>query len=84
MKKPTRAPAGQIRIIGGQWRGRKLPVPDSPGLRPPPGRGRGELFYWLPPAMGDAKRPDLFARSGAIGAGGAWPVCASATPLGVG
>ncbi|WP_304163974.1 RsmD family RNA methyltransferase, partial [Lonsdalea britannica] len=29
----TSAP-GQIRIIGGQWRGRKLPVPHSPGLRP--------------------------------------------------
>ena len=34
MKKPNHAGSGQIRIIGGQWRGRKLPVPESPGLRP--------------------------------------------------
>ncbi|MEN1501211.1 RsmD family RNA methyltransferase, partial [Pseudomonas aeruginosa] len=34
MKKPNHSGSGQIRIIGGQWRGRKLPVPDSPGLRP--------------------------------------------------
>ncbi|HCT9281953.1 TPA: 16S rRNA (guanine(966)-N(2))-methyltransferase RsmD, partial [Klebsiella pneumoniae] len=27
MKKPNHAGSGQIRIIGGQWRGRKLPVP---------------------------------------------------------
>ncbi|EFS4616947.1 16S rRNA (guanine(966)-N(2))-methyltransferase RsmD, partial [Salmonella enterica] len=27
MKKPTHSGSGQIRIIGGQWRGRKLPVP---------------------------------------------------------
>ncbi|EIH8434243.1 16S rRNA (guanine(966)-N(2))-methyltransferase RsmD, partial [Escherichia coli] len=27
-KKPPQAAAGQIRIIGGQWRGRKLPVPN--------------------------------------------------------
>jgi 16S rRNA (guanine966-N2)-methyltransferase len=49
MKKPNRAPAGQIRIIGGQWRGRKLPVPDSPGLRPTTDRVRETLFNWLAP-----------------------------------
>ncbi len=45
------APAGQIRIIGGQWRGRKLPVPDSPGLRPTTDRVRETLFNWLAPEI---------------------------------
>jgi 16S rRNA (guanine966-N2)-methyltransferase len=66
MKKPNRAPAGQIRIIGGQWRGRKLPVPDSPGLRPTD-RVRETLFNWLAPSMVDAHCLDCFAGSGALG-----------------
>ncbi|HHU7215328.1 RsmD family RNA methyltransferase, partial [Pseudomonas aeruginosa] len=43
MKKPNHSGSGQIRIIGGQWRGRKLPVPDSPGLRPTTDRVRETL-----------------------------------------
>ncbi|MEG2042616.1 MAG: RsmD family RNA methyltransferase, partial [Hafnia sp.] len=39
-KKPASQSSGQIRIIGGLWRGRKLPVPDSPGLRPTTDRVR--------------------------------------------
>ncbi|MEA1395155.1 RsmD family RNA methyltransferase, partial [Salmonella enterica] len=54
MKKPTHSGSGQIRIIGGQWRGRKLPVPDSPGLRPTTDRVRETLFNWLAPVMVDA------------------------------
>ncbi|MDI5829649.1 RsmD family RNA methyltransferase, partial [Salmonella enterica subsp. enterica serovar Kentucky] len=41
-------------FIGGQWRGRKLPVPDSPGLRPTTDRVRETLFNWLAPVMVDA------------------------------
>ncbi|MEJ8323328.1 16S rRNA (guanine(966)-N(2))-methyltransferase [Kosakonia sacchari] len=67
MKKPTRAATGQIRIIGGQWRGRKLPVPDSPGLRPTTDRVRETLFNWLAPSMVDAHCLDCFAGSGALG-----------------
>ena len=51
MKKPNHSGSGQIRIIGGQWRGRKLPVPDSPGLRPTTDRVRETLFNWLAPVM---------------------------------
>lgn len=48
MKKPNHSGSGQIRIIGGQWRGRKLPVPDSPGLRPTTDRVRETLLTgWL-------------------------------------
>lgn len=67
MKKPTSSGSGQIRIIGGQWRGRKLPVPDSPGLRPTTDRVRETLFNWLAPYMVDARCLDCFAGSGALG-----------------
>lgn len=67
MKKPNHSGSGQIRIIGGQWRGRKLPVPDSPGLRPTTDRVRETLFNWLAPVMVDAHCLDCFAGSGALG-----------------
>ena len=41
------APAGEVRIIGGQWKRSKLPVADKPGLRPTPDRVRETLFNWL-------------------------------------
>lgn len=67
MKKPSSSGSGQIRIIGGQWRGRKLPVTDSPGLRPTTDRVRETLFNWLAPHMVDARCLDCFAGSGALG-----------------
>ena len=67
MKKPNHAGSGQIRIIGGQWRGRKLPVPESPGLRPTTDRVRETLFNWLAPSIVDANCLDCFAGSGALG-----------------
>ena len=69
MSKPPRGAgsAGQIRIIGGQWRGRKLPVPDSAGLRPTTDRVRETLFNWLAPVLPQARCLDCFAGSGALG-----------------
>ena len=69
MKKHSRAPAGagQIRIIGGQWRGRKLPVPESAGLRPTTDRVRETLFNWLAADLPQARCLDCFAGSGALG-----------------
>ncbi|WP_105608833.1 16S rRNA (guanine(966)-N(2))-methyltransferase [Cronobacter sakazakii] len=67
MKKPTSSGSGQIRIIGGQWRGRKLPVPHSPGLRPTTDRVRETLFNWLAPYLVGARCLDCFAGSGALG-----------------
>ena len=58
---------GFVRIIGGQWRGRKLPVANVPGLRPSGDRGRETLFNWLQAAMHGARCADLFAGSGALG-----------------
>ncbi|WP_334131004.1 16S rRNA (guanine(966)-N(2))-methyltransferase RsmD [Silanimonas lenta] len=58
---------GQVRIIGGAWRGSKLPVPALPGLRPTADRVRETLFNWLQPALPGARVLDLFAGSGALG-----------------
>ncbi|ATA25765.1 16S rRNA (guanine(966)-N(2))-methyltransferase RsmD [Brenneria goodwinii] len=66
-KKNASSAAGQIRIIGGQWRGRKLPVPDSPGLRPTTDRVRETLFNWLAPVIQQSRCLDCFAGSGALG-----------------
>lgn len=79
MKKPQSAGSGQIRIIGGQWRGRKLPVLDSPGLRPTTDRVRETLFNWLAPSMVDAHCLDCFAGSGALGLEALSRYAASAT-----
>ncbi|MBD8454210.1 16S rRNA (guanine(966)-N(2))-methyltransferase [Serratia rubidaea] len=66
-RKAQTAAAGQIRIIGGQWRGRKLPVPNSAGLRPTTDRVRETLFNWLAPVIQGARCLDCFAGSGALG-----------------
>lgn len=58
---------GKIRIIAGQWRGRKLQVPDKPGLRPTPNRVRETLFNWLAMHLPGSRCLDLFAGSGALG-----------------
>ena len=61
------ANANRIRIIGGKWRGRKLAVATSPGLRPTPDRARETLFNWLAPHVAGARVLDLFAGTGALG-----------------
>lgn len=58
---------GELRIIGGQWRGRKLRFPALPGLRPSPDRVRETLFNWLAPEISGARCLDLFAGSGVLG-----------------
>ncbi len=60
-------PRNQLRIIAGQWRGRKLPFPEVPDLRPTPDRVRETLFNWLAPIIPGARCLDLFAGSGALG-----------------
>lgn len=56
----------KLRIIGGRWRGRRLDVPDSEGLRPTPDRVRETLFNWLQPYIAGADCLDLFAGTGAL------------------
>jgi len=57
---------GKVRIIAGKWRGRKLDVIDSPGLRPTPDRIRETLFNWLQQEIVGARCLDLFAGTGAL------------------
>lgn len=66
-KRPGKHPRNQLRIIGGQWRGRKVDFPAIEGLRPTPDRVRETLFNWLATTIPGARCLDLFAGSGALG-----------------
>lgn len=57
----------QLRIIGGEHRGRRLHFPDAPGLRPTADRVRETLFNWLAGELNGCRALDLFAGSGALG-----------------
>jgi 16S rRNA (guanine966-N2)-methyltransferase len=57
---------GQIRIIGGRWRGRRLRFPGSADIRPTPDRVRETLFNWLGQDLTGLTTLDLFAGSGAL------------------
>jgi 16S rRNA (guanine966-N2)-methyltransferase len=57
----------EVRIIGGQWKRSKLPVPDKPGLRPTPDRVRETLFNWLGQDLTGWRCVDAFAGTGALG-----------------
>ncbi|MCZ6829110.1 MAG: 16S rRNA (guanine(966)-N(2))-methyltransferase RsmD [Gammaproteobacteria bacterium] len=56
-----------VRIIGGNWRGRKLLFRSSEGLRPTVDRVRETLFNWLVGEVSGAHCLDLFSGSGALG-----------------
>ena len=58
--------AGQLRIIAGEWRGRKLPVADLPGLRPTSDRVRETVFNWLNMYVPGAHVLDCFSGTGAL------------------
>ena len=64
---PSKSDRGSVRIIAGQWRGRRLPVIDVPGLRPSGDRCRETLFNWLQAYLPGAVCVDLYAGSGALG-----------------
>lgn len=58
---------GELRIIGGDWRSRKLRFPSAGGVRPTPARTRETLFNWLSFHTAGNDCLDLFAGSGALG-----------------
>lgn len=64
---PQRSGTGSVRIIGGEWRSRRIAVPDSPGLRPTPDRIRETVFNWLGQRLDGYRCLDLFAGSGVLG-----------------
>jgi 16S rRNA (guanine966-N2)-methyltransferase len=57
---------GNVRIIAGIWRRRRLDVPRAEGLRPTPDRVRETVFNWLRPWLPGARCIDLFAGTGAL------------------
>lgn len=67
-KSAKKAPAnGQIRIIAGTHRGRKLPVLDAQGLRPTTDRVKETVFNWLMPYIHNSQCLDCFAGAGSLG-----------------
>ena len=68
MAKANKRPlSNTVRIIGGEYRGRKLAFPDVPGLRPSTDRIRETVFNWLQQTLPGAQCLDLFCGSGALG-----------------
>ena len=65
------APAGQVRIIGGEWRRQKIDVLVHDGLRPSSDRVRETVFNWMAHQWGGVFEGksvlDAFAGSGAFG-----------------
>lgn len=62
--KAKNAVAGDVRIIGGQYKRRIVSFIDAEGLRPTPDRLRETLFNWLIADIHDAKVLDSCAGSG--------------------
>lgn len=58
---------GGLRIIAGDWRGRRLAFPEAGGLRPTGDRVRETVFNWLRDDVAGARVLDAFAGSGALG-----------------
>ena len=59
-----------MRVIAGEWRGRKLTAPKGDATRPTADRTRETLFSMLSSRLGtfeDMRVADLFAGSGALG-----------------
>ncbi len=55
-----------VRIIGGNWRGRKITFPEHDDIRPTGDRVRETLFNWLMHDIRGADCLDLFAGSGVL------------------
>jgi 16S rRNA (guanine966-N2)-methyltransferase len=58
---------GSVRIVAGQWRGRRVAVPRGTYARPTTDRIRETLFNWLSPVIAGARCLDLYAGCGALG-----------------
>jgi 16S rRNA (guanine966-N2)-methyltransferase len=64
---PRRTDVGMVRIIGGEWRSRRISFPAAEQIRPTPDRVRETLFNWLGQELDGLSCADLFAGSGALG-----------------
>ena len=61
-----RSDKSKVRIIAGQWKGRRLRIV-ADGIRPTPDRVRETVFNWLAPVIEGRRGLDLFAGTGALG-----------------
>ncbi len=59
-------PGSQLRIIGGNWRGRKVSFDGNGDIRPSPDRVRETLFNWLQSEISGARCLELYAGSGIL------------------
>ncbi len=59
--------SNSVRIIAGDWRGRRIPIPTGTRVRPTPDRVRETLFNWLGTMIPGARCLDLFAGTGILG-----------------
>lgn len=66
-QKANSRPIGEVRVIAGLWRGRKLPVLNAEGLRPTTDRVKETLFNWLMNDIAGSRCLDCFAGSGSLG-----------------
>ena len=62
-----RAPPGSVRIIAGDWRGRRIAIVGGTAVRPTPDRVRETVFNWLQATIAGARVLDLYAGTGALG-----------------
>ena len=65
--KTKNSAAGDVRIIGGQFKRRSVSFIEAEGLRPTPDRLRETLFNWLIADIHDAQVLDSCAGSGVLG-----------------
>jgi 16S rRNA (guanine966-N2)-methyltransferase len=67
VKPKARRVHGQVRIIAGEWRGRRIDIPEGTAVRPTPDRVRETLFNWLRETIAGARCIDLYAGTGVLG-----------------
>jgi len=67
VKRKAQRVQGRVRIIAGEWRGRRIEVAEGTAVRPTPDRVRETLFNWLRDSLTGARCLDLFAGTGVLG-----------------
>ena len=66
-KRQTGKVPGNVRIIAGEWRGRRIDIAAGTDIRPTPDRVRETLFNWLAPVLPGMRCLDLYAGTGVLG-----------------
>ncbi|HEY9183422.1 MAG TPA: RsmD family RNA methyltransferase, partial [Gammaproteobacteria bacterium] len=67
VKRNAKRVQGSVRVIAGEWRGRRIAVAVDTPVRPTPDRVRETLFNWLKDVVVGARCLDLFAGTGVLG-----------------